>query len=329
MKARLSIAVLFAVLAVTAFGNMGHGAEPQYPTRQIEIVVPAGPGGGTDVVTRAIAPLVSKRLGQTILVVNKTGGGTVVGTHYGLKQSKPDGYTVFADTHGASSMMVAGMNNPPAKLEDRIFISRMVADPICFSVKADAPWKTFREFTEWVKTHTKDLSFGSGGPAGISAYTVNDWLSKMGLNPADARLVIADSGTDSLTKVAGGHITLACQTVAESFTLAQAGKVRVLAVASDNRSAYMPEVPTMAEMGSPTAQVIWWMGISAPRGTPPYAVDRWAKALEDVSKDPGFLKQLQNLHNTVAYLGPAEFKDFVYKETENYTQLATKLGIRQ
>jgi tripartite-type tricarboxylate transporter receptor subunit TctC len=272
---------------------------------------------------------VSKKLGQQVLVVNKPGGGTVVGTHFGLKETKPDGYSFLTETHGCSSMMIAGMLNPPATLEDRVFISRVIVDSMVFAVKVDAPWKTFRELTEWVKAHPKELTYGAGGPAGTSAYGVNDWLSNIGLNPLDARLVMSDSGMDSLIKVAGGHTTLACNTVAEAYTLAQAGKIRVLAVASDKRSPFMPDVPTVAENGLPPVRVSWWAGISAPSGTPQYVVDKWAKALEEVSKDPAFLQQVQNLHYTVSYLGPAEFKDFVYKETEHYTQIANKVGIRK
>jgi len=329
MRTRFLAGFLFAAMIFATGANVGFAADPPYPTRQMQLVVAGGAGGGTDVVARAFAQFVSKKLGQQILVVNKPGGGTVVGTHYALKEAKPDGYSFHTDTHACSSMMIAGMLTPPATLEDRVFIARVIVDSMVFAVKADAPWKTFRELTEWVKAHPKELTYGAGGPAGTSAYGVNDWLSNVGVNPLDARLVMSDSGMDSMVKVAGGHTTLACNTVAEAYTLAQAGKVRVLAVASDKRSPFMPDVPTVAENGLPPVRVSWWAGISAPRGTPQYAVDKWAKALEEVSKDPAFLRQVQNLHYTVSYLGPAEFKDFVYKETEHYTQIATKVGVRK
>ena len=329
MRTKFLAGFLFATLVLSVLANVGYGAEPPYPTRQIQLVVAGGAGGGTDIVARAFAQFVSKKLGQQILVVNKPGGGTVVGTHYGLKETKPDGYSFHTDTHACSSMMIAGMLKPPATLEDRVFISRVIVDSMVYAVKVDAPWKTFRELTEWVKTHIKELTYGAGGPAGTSAYGVNDWLSNIGLNPLDARLVTTDSGMDALIKVAGGHTTLACNTVAEAYTLAQAGKIRVLAVASDKRSPFMPDVPTVAENGLPPVRVSWWAGISAPKGTPQYVVDKWAKALEEVSKDPAFLQQVQNLHYTVSYLGPVEFKDYVYKETEHYTQIANKVGIRK
>ena len=329
MRTKFLAGFLFVALILTALANVGYGADPQYPTRQMQLVVAGGAGGGTDVVARLLAQFVTKKLGQQILVVNKPGGGTVVGTHFGLKEAKPDGYSFHTDTHACSSMMIAGMLKPPATLEDRVFISRVIEDSMVYAVKADAPWKTFRELTEWVKAHVKELTYGAGGPAGTSAFGVNDWLSNAGLNPLDARLVTTDSGMDALIKVAGGHTTLACNTVAEAYTLAQAGKIRVLAVASEKRSPFMPDVPTVAENGLPPVLVSWWAGVSAPAGTPQYAVDKWAKALEEVSKDPAFLQQVQNLHYTVSYLGPAAFKEFVNKETEHYTRIATKVGVRK
>jgi tripartite-type tricarboxylate transporter receptor subunit TctC len=329
MKTRLFKGFLFSAMILVMSATVGYGTEPQYPTRQIEIIVPAGPGGGTDVFARSVAQFVSKRFGQPVLVVNKPGGGMLIGTHYALKQTKPDGYSVLADTHGCSSMMVAGIVSPPAKLEDRVFISRLIVDSMVFPVKSDAPWKTFRELTEWVKTHPRELTYGGAGAAGTAGFTVNAWLTNIGMTAADARLVATSSANDTLTKVAGGHIMLGPSTVGESYIMAQAGKVRVLAVSADNRSPYMPDVPTVAEMGVPTIRVTWWAGISAPKGTPQYVIEKWAKALEEVSRDPAFLQQAKNLHLTVSYLGPGEFKDFVYKEAEYYTDLAAKIGIRK
>lgn len=326
------VLALVVAAAVTVSGCSPGGkkaAEPQYPTRQIEYVVPAAAGGSTDLVARAVAEYVSKKWGKPVTVVNKPGGGCAVGAQYALQQAKPDGYTVFADVHSASSMMVAGMKNPPVKLEDRVFVSRLILDPICFAVKADAPWKTFQEFTEWVKAHPDQLSWATVGPAGLSAFGVCDWLAAIGVDPAKTRMVVTDGASDSLTKLAGGHVVLACHTVAECYTLAQAGKIRVLAVEADQRSPYMPDVPTTDEAGVPGLHVKWWTGVSVPKGTPDYVVQKWAQTLQEMVKDPAFVQQAEKLHVGISYLGPQDFKDFVYREAEFYTQLASFIGLRK
>jgi len=128
-KALLTIlsVLLLITLALTACSSPPEkkAEDPPYPTKQIEYVVAAAAGGSTDLVARAVAEYVSKEFGQPILVVNKPGGGTAIGGEYALKQAKPDGYTIYADNHSASTMMVGGMVNPPIKMEDRIFVSQI------------------------------------------------------------------------------------------------------------------------------------------------------------------------------------------------------------
>lgn len=333
MKVRVikvtTIVVMFFLLMIGELGSMAYAANPPYPTRQVEFVVTAAAGGAADIVTRLVAGYVSKKWDQPITVVNKPGGGTVIGLQYALKQAKPDGYTILNDGHPSTSMLVAGMVNAPFKLEDRIFIARIVTDPIGYAVKADSPFKTFKELSDWVKANPKDFSYATIGPAGLTTYAVNEWLTAIGVNPADVRMVTTDGSSDSLTKLAGGHVMLAAQTVGDCYNLAKAGRVRVLAVLGDKRSSYMPEVPTTTESGVPGLTVKWWNGVSVARGTPDYIIQKWATVLAEMCKDPIFLQQAEKLHLGIAYLGPKDFKDYVYKETDYYTKLAVKIGVRK
>jgi len=263
-------------------------------------------------------------------VVNKPGGGTVVGAHYALKEAKPDGYTIFAEAQIPSSMMVAGMLNPPIKLEDRIFIARVVLDPVCFAVNADAPWKTFKELSDWAKVHAKELTWGSTGPFGTSAFGVGEWLVSLGVNPLDTRMVVSSGFAETIPRLLGGHIMVACQTVAEFYPLVKAGKVRALAVVSEKRNPHLPELPTATEAGVAGLKgVNWWSGLSVRPGTPQYVIDKWAKVAEEMIKDPTFLEKMNNLHVTVSYVSLNDFRDAVYKEAETYTKLAPMLGVRK
>ena len=201
--------------------------------------------------------------------------------------------------------MVAGMLNPPIKLEDRIFIARVVLDPICFAVNADAPWKTFKELSDWAKVHSKELTWGSTGPFGTSAFGVGEWLVSLGLNPLDTRMVVSSGFAETIPRLLGGHIMLACQTVAEFYPLVKAGKVRALAVVSEKRNTHLPEIPTATEAGVPGLKgVNWWSGVSAAKGTPQYVVDKWAKVTEEMIRDSTFLEKMNNLHVTVSYVRP-------------------------
>jgi tripartite-type tricarboxylate transporter receptor subunit TctC len=253
----------------------------------------------------------------------------VVGTAYVLKQQKADGYTVMNDANSYSSMLVAGMVNPPVTLEDRAFAARLVVDPICFAVNAAAPWKTFREFSEWVKKNPEQLTWASIGPAGLSAFAVHDWLAAIGADGSKTKFVPTQGATDSLTKLAGNHVVLAVHTVAECYSLYKGGKIRILAIQAEKRSKYIPEVPTAGEEGVKGLSVIWWAGITLRKGTPEPILAKWEKAAEEMVKDPEFEKRMDLIHSGISYLNSKDYKKFVYKETEYYTELAKRVGIRK
>jgi len=316
-------------LVVISIVAPGFGQQSDYPTRQIEYVVPAGAGGGTDAIARVVAEFAGKKLGQPVMVLNKTGGGGVVGTSYVLKQSKADGYTVLSETHSWSSMLVAGMVNPPVTLEDRIFIARFVVDPLVFAVNVDAPWKTFKEFGEWVKANPDKLTWGSTGPAAISAFAVQEWLSNIGVDHSKTNLVPIKGAVDAVTKLAGGHIMLAVHTVGECYSLHKGGKIRILAVESEKRSKYLPDILTAAEQGVKGSRVVWWTGMSVRKGTADSIVKKWMKLSEDMVKDSEFQKKIDLIHSELHYLDSEGVTQFVYDEVKNYKELAKRIGIRQ
>jgi tripartite-type tricarboxylate transporter receptor subunit TctC len=334
MKAKRMVVLLLGIMIfVSVVGIMvstGRAADAVYPTRPIELICSATPGGGNDTATRAMAEFVAKRWGIPVTVVNKPGGGTVIAAHYALKEAKPDGYTVLSDSHIQSNFMVAGMKNAPVKLEDRIFVARVNLLPVAFAVKADAPWKTFKELSDWVKLHAKELTWGTTGPFGTSSFAIGEWLVSLGVNPLDTRMVTAGGWNETSVRLLGGHINLASQTAAEFLPLARAGKIRVLAVAAPKRNSLLPDVPTTAEAGFPGLKgVDWWTGISLPKGTPQYIIDKWTTVTEEMCKDPTFLEKAAKLDYPVAYMGPKEVTEYVYKQAELNMQLAPKLGVRQ
>ena len=324
-----------AVFATGCQTRMGGGeSQPQqananYPEKQVEIIVPFAAGGGVDLVARAVREYVSKEWNQSVVVVNKPGGGGAVGAEYALKQARPDGYTILADNVSSTSMLESGLKNPPVKIADRVLISRTVSDPIGFAVAADAPWKDLKEFSEWVKLQPDQLTWTSVGPAGTSAFAVADWLNAIGADYSKTRMIATTGAADSVPKVAGGHAVLAAHTVAELYPMAQAGKIRILGIQADKRSVYLPDVPTLEEQGIKGVTVRWWTGLTVPKGTPQQVVDKWEAALAKMANDPVFLDKAKKLHVEVGYLDSAAFTDFVKKETERYTQLATERGMRK
>ena len=326
-KIALSATVALALVVAGCSATRG-GADAKYPTKQVEYVVPFAAGGGTDLVARAVAEYLSKEWGKPVTVVNKPGGGGAVGAQAALKQSAADGYTALANNVSSVSMLNAGMVDPPVKIEDHVLVARVVKDPLAFAVKADAPWKDFKEFNEWVKNNPEQLTWTSVGPSGISAFAVAEWLDAIGVDFKKTRMVTTTGAADSMPKVAGGHAVLAVHSINEVYSMAASGKVKLLAVQSDKRSPYFPDVPTVKEFGI-TMSAEWWTGISLPVGTPESVVKKWEEATAKMVKDQAFLDKLENINVEASYLNSADFTQFVKDETKYWTELATKMGIRK
>lgn len=316
--------------ALVVLAPAGVRAQQDYPTRAIEIIVPFVPGGGTDLIARLIADYMGKKWSQPLLVVNKPGGGGIIGARAALKESKPDGYTVLIDIHTTSSMHIGAFKTPQLTLADRKYAARVVRDPMVFAVKADAPWKNFKEFSDWVKANPDKLVWSSVGPSGPSRYTAYDWFTQIGVDPTQTKMVITKGAGDSFAQLAGGHVHLAIHSVAEANAMLKAGKIKLLAVLSPSRVKYIPDVPTAEEQGVMRGvRVQWWASVAFPTGTPDPIVKKWEGALAEMVKDPLFLAGADRISMNIDFLPAAEMRAFVEKEVEGYTDMASKIGIRR
>ncbi|MEH7545509.1 tripartite tricarboxylate transporter substrate binding protein [Neobacillus vireti] len=309
--------------------SSGGKTADSYPTRQIELVVPFAAGGGVDLAARAVAEYVSKEWGESVVVTNKPGGGGIIGAQYALKEAKADGYTVLVNNNSSTTMYEAGNSNPTLTAKDNLFISRVAEGTLAYAVKADAPWNSFKEFTDWVKKNPEKLTWASVGPAGFSAFGVAEWLDAIGVDYTKTSMVSSEGASDSTAKVAGGHVILAVHTVGELYSLAESGKIKILAVQSSERSPLFPDVPTVEEEGFKGLTVKWWTGLSFAAGTPDEIVKKWDQAVAKMEKDEKFMKELEKIKLDPSYLNSKDFTKAVKEETERYTELAEKTGIRK
>jgi tripartite-type tricarboxylate transporter receptor subunit TctC len=319
---------LMALLVVLPVG--GALAQPDYPTKAVEIVVPFTAGGGSDLIGRLVADHVGKKWGKPMLVVNKPGGGGIVGARAALKEARPDGYTALIDIHTLSSMHIGAWKTPQLTLADRKFAGRVVRDPMVFAVKTDAPWKSFREFSDWVKANPDQLVWSTVGPSGPSRYTAYEWFTQIGVDATKTKMVITEGAADSMAKLAGGHVVLAIHSVAEAQAMTQAGKIRLLAVLSPSRVKYIKDVPTAEEEGvMKGVRVQWWAAVSFPAGTPDPIVKKWEAALAEMTRDPQFLAAADRISMNIDYLSGEQTRAFVEKEVAGYIEMATQIGIRR
>lgn len=253
------------------------GAAPAFPTKPITFVVPAAVGGLTDVLVRAIADEMSKSMGQTIVVDNKTGASGIVATQ-AVARAAPDGYTVLVT--GSTPIVNAPLMNqklPYDVRRDLAFVSKVLVGQLLLTTNAQTvPATDMRSFVEWAAHNKGRVSYGSHGD-GTVGHLVGSSLShsqKLDMVHAAYR-----GEAPMVQDLLGGQLTWAVTSVGTALPHLRSGKLRVLAVIGDRRVADLPDVPTMAQAGFPDPEFNMpsWVGMFAPVATPPAVLDKLQK----------------------------------------------------
>lgn len=289
--------------------------------KPITLIVPHAAGGGTDLAARALANAAEKQLDTTINVVNKTGGGGAVGMGDGIT-AKPDGYTVTMIT--VELVTLPHMGLAPFTYEDYAAVAQVNYDPGAFAVKTDAKWETFEELLEDAKANPGQIDMTNSGAGSIwhlnSASVEND-------TGVEFNHVPFDGAAPSLTALIGGHVDVVSASPGEIKQHVESGEVRVLAVSSAERSDFLPDVPTIEELGIETPSIGPWRGIAAPKDTPEDVIAVLEEAFLKAAEDPDF----QEFMNTSGFgidIKDAEgFSNVLAETNESYKEIIEVLGL--
>lgn len=290
-------------------------SQEKYPTRAIDIIVPFGPGGSTDLVTRVLAAYVKELWGVPVNVVNKPGGNTVPACLevYG---SKPDGYTLLGDCSPSSTMLPAVVKNLPFKIMDRTFIASASIFHLIYMVPANSPFKSLKDLEAEAKKDPENFTWASLGGAAQQDYGTRQFFKAIGVDVSKTKPVMSQSGSQAMTLTAGGHVKMGSSATGSALPGIRGGMVRPLAITAKERFPDLPDVPTTAELGYPTLTSSQWNGVSGPPNLPSYIIEAWNKAIQKAAKDPKFISQLRNVGSTPLYLNSNETKEYVRKEIE-------------
>lgn len=295
----------------------------KWPTKPITMVVAFAAGGGSDIVARVQADFLSKELGQPISIVNKGGGMQIPGVSTVLN-SPPDGYTLLQELNTTSSLQSMAPNLP-YKLEDRTYGPMMAAGPMAIVVNASSPWNSLKDLVDAVKKDPASLSWGCLGGTATADLTLMKLLEAGGVDISKTRAVSFAGAGPSVVAVAGGHVMLGSDGAASVVPLLKAGTIKVLAVSGDKRVPALPNVPTAAEAGFPSVDVITWFGVSGPKNLPKDILGRLDAAAKKVTADPAFAQELDKLGRSPRYAEPDKTRDFVMKEAEAFKAIYGKL----
>jgi tripartite-type tricarboxylate transporter receptor subunit TctC len=316
---------LFA-LNMIAFAGAA-SAQDAFPSKPVTVVVAVSAGGTGDMWMRTIMPYLSKIWDVPIDIVNRPGGSQVIGS-MSVLTAAPDGYTVLFD--GTSSPAIGAVRKtPPFDWTELTPIARIVSTPLAIVTAANSPWATLKDAVDAIRADPGAIKVGTGGVSAPGVFGFAKMLNAEGIDATKVARVVFDGGAPTMVAVAGGHVALATQPLPEALALAQAGDLRILAISSAERLPSLPDVPTGAEAGFPSFDMLVWGAISGPKGLPADTVEKWAEGLKQAMADPELVKALAERSSQPNYLGPQEHAAFLQSEYETRLELAEALGIRE
>jgi len=328
----MSRPVFIATAIVAIFASHACGVSAQttgttgaYPARAVRIVVPLAPGGNLDVVARAVAQQLGEHLGQQVLVENRPGSSSLVGTQL-VAKSAADGYTLLAIANTFATVPLVVLNPGYDPLKDFAAISLTCRVPQVLVVSPALPVRTIKELITLGKSKPGALSYASSGAGGIGYFASTLFNSQAGLKMLH---VPYKGNSQAIIDVIGGQVAMMFDQVSTSTPYIKAGKLRGLGVSSLKRSPLLPDLPTVDEAGVQGYESITFNGLVAPAGTPPAALARLHEETGKVVRNPELRKRyLERGVELVASASPDEFTAYIKAEIDKTGKLAREAGIR-
>ena len=310
-------ALLFS-LAWTVFGIV---SAADYPSRPVKWVVPYPPGGTTDLLARITAQYLQEKLGQPFLIENKPGGGNNIGVDYVVK-SPPDGYTMLLVNPANGINTTLYRNLPFNFLTDIAPVAGLVRAPNVMVVTPSVPAKSVAEFISWCKSSGGKVNMASSG-SGTSVHLSGELFKTMtGCN----MLHVPFKGAGpALPALMAGQVDVMFDNLPSSIGHIKGGRLRALAVTSDQRAPSLPDVPTVAET-VPGYEATAWFGIGMPKGSPREAIDKLNATVNAALSDPAMLKRYADLGGVPMKGTPEDFGKVIKAETEKWAKVVKASG---
>lgn len=317
----MACGLVFAALAAPVAAQ---SAPDTFPSKPVRIVVPFGPGSGTDTATRMLGQQLEAALSQSVVVENKPGANGVIAAT-AVARAIPDGYTLLMgtnSTHGANPGLVAKLGYDPVRDFTPIglvgiFSSLMVVNPAL-------PVRTPAELIAYGKANPKTLTFAAGNTSSLI-------MGEMFARDAGIEMLRVPyaSNPAGITDVIGGRVSVMFPDIASSLAHVKAGTLRALAsVTMGERSPQAPELPTVAETVLPNFHFVGWIGLFAPAGTSPQVVNRLSGELQKLLAKPEITQRFLQMGAEAKWMGPVEFKALVASEVVRLPKILAGIGVQ-
>ena len=308
------------LLAIASAG----AARALYPERTIRIIVPFAPGGGTDVVARTLAQEMAKDLGVSVIIENKPGAGTIIGTQ-AVAAGAPDGYTLLMGTfsHAVNSSLSANLPYDPHR--DFAPVAMIARSFNIVVVNPKSSIRSMADLASAAKANPDKLTYGTFG-VGTSAHLAGELFKDMA--KVNLTAVPYKGAAPAITDLIGGRIDVMFTTVASAAPLVESGQLRAIAVISAERSPAFPQLPTVSEAGVPGYTAESWYGLFAPARTPADVIDRLNKAAALAVQSEAFKRLGANEGLVMVARPPEELERYVRGEEARWRQVIHDAGIR-
>jgi len=318
------LGMLFTILTNVSFLRLGESAAwAAYPEREVTLIVTYSPGGGTDRLGRILAKLVGKHLGKPMVVVNKVGAGGAVGYQYAAR-AKPDGYTCVVTVASQLTNEALGRKELSMSYFDPII--RVNLTPGAITVRADAPYKTFHEFIDYMRKNPGKVKLGGAAPGSTWHFNALQ-LAKLA-NVKLKYIPYTGGATPAIMACLGGHIDGLTVSMAEVAPQVDAGKLRILSINSDERSLKYPNVPTSKEVGYPLV-IGAVRGIGVPKGTPENIKKKLHDAFYAVMQETEFKEFMEKSGFGIGYMNGKDYDAYNGQMLKIYSELAEEVGLKK
>lgn len=328
LKTTLSQATRFAVGAVMASGLMVTAAAPvaaqEYPTRPITMIVPFPPGGVADTVGRPMAEALGRALKQSVVVENKAGAGGGIGFSH-VAKAKPDGYTILMALSSVSIIPEADRilgRSPSYELNQLKPIARITADPTVLVVRADTPWKTYKDFVADMRKNPAKFNYGSSGNYGTMHVPME--MLKAQEKFAITHIPYTGAGP-AIIGLLGNQVDALATGPASIVNHIKSGRVRALAHWGEGRLAALPDVPSFKELGI-KAEFAQWAGIFVPAGTPDAVVNKLREAAKAAANDAKVKQAIGGSGSPIQFLDAPDFQKYVDTDAKKLAEVVKAIG---
>jgi tripartite-type tricarboxylate transporter receptor subunit TctC len=314
---------VLALAATACFATGLVHAQDTWPARTVTIIVPAAPGGTTDIVTRLLADGLSREWGQSVVVDNRAGAAGIIGTQQ-LVRSAPDGYTLIMGNIGPNAINYSLYKKLPYRPTDFAPVTLAVSVPNVLVVNADSGITSARQLIDKLKAEPAKHAFGSSGK-GQSPHLSGEMFIQRTATRAEH--VAYKGAGPAVAALLANQFTFMVDNLPSSIAQVQGGKFRALALTGSARSPQLPDVPTMAEAGVPDMVVTAWFGLVAPAGTPPAVVHKIQQSARKVLLAPENAQRLRAMGAEPGGNTPEEFGRFIDAERQRWKQTVEAAGL--